>query len=101
MEVVEILMHFINKDNNMLNVEFRLREDGDDSFRQDIIEYSYVEEFGYDETSGLLSAYDDFDDEFDLFEDDNDIYLDEDNLISFLNEYYTIYPDRIPGLELN
>jgi hypothetical protein len=101
MEVVEILMHFINKENNMLNVEFRLRDDDEDSVRQDIIEYAYVEDFGYDETSGLLGSYSDFDDEFDLFDDEEEIYMDEESLLSFLNEYYTIYPDRIPSQEMN
>ena len=48
MEVVDIISHYIDKTQNLINVEFRLLEDDDDVIREDLIEYSYFEEFGFD-----------------------------------------------------
>ena len=47
-------------------------------------------------------TFDFFGEEFDedLGADDEKIELDEDELISFLNEYYTINEDSIPKSEL-
>jgi hypothetical protein len=45
----------------------------------------------------------DEDDEDLLFEEDpevGDTLIDEDQLISFLNEYYTVNPNRLPKAEI-
>jgi len=46
MEVVEILSHYIDKSQNLINVEFRIIGDDDDVIREDLIEYTFFEEFG-------------------------------------------------------
>ena len=99
MEVIEIISNFANKDNNVLEVEFRLRNDDENTLRSDTIEFEYLNDFGYI-TNLNLDIFEDIDDEWELdFEDDEDFFIDEDELISFLNEYYTVYNDRLPDAE--
>jgi hypothetical protein len=70
--------------------------DDDDVVREDTIEYSFFEEFGYDETKDF-NIFDTISEEVDEWEDDDFDYLtNEDDLISFLNEYYIVYPKKIP-----
>lgn len=95
MEVVEILSNHIDKTQNLIIVEFRTSEDDDDMIREDFIEYSHYEDFGFDKKDvfEILSEYD----ENDEWEDgDYDYINDENNLISFLNEYYIVYPNKLP-----
>ena len=99
MEIKEILSYFLNSDSNILEVSFRTIEDNEDVLRMDNINYSIVGEYGFElETE----TFDFFGEEFDeeLGDDDEKIELDEDELISFLNEYYTINQDSIPKAEL-
>lgn len=100
MEVIEIDSHFINKDSNMLSVEFRTNADLPNQIRVDVIEYEYVTDFGYGEPidDTFLDEFEDEEDEWD-FEDD-DVYMDEDTLLSFLNEYYVVFPERLPESEV-
>ena len=96
MEIKEIISYFLNTDSNILEVSFRTIDDDDDVLRNDQIDYTLAEEYGYElETES-----------FDFFEDDDEdeptkdeIELDEDILISFLNEYYTINSNSIPKSE--
>jgi len=98
MEIKEILSYFLNSDSNILEVSFRTIEDEDDVLRNDNINYSIVSEYGFElETE----TFDFFGEEFEeLGDDEEKIELDEDELISFLNEYYTINQDSIPKAEL-
>jgi hypothetical protein len=99
MEIKEVLSYFLNSDSNILEVSFRTIEDEDDVLRNDNINYSIVSEYGFElETE----TFDFFGEEFDedLGDDNEKIELDEDELISFLNEYYTINEDSIPKAEL-
>lgn len=99
MEVIEILSNHIDKTQNLINVEFRMMGDDDDMIREDIIEYSFFEEFGFDNKKDFETFFDEDDiDDWDSGDDDYD-YIDEDELISFLNEYYIIYPKKIPKSE--
>ena len=96
MEVCEIITHHIDKTQNLINVEFRLMGDDDDVVREDTIEYIFFEEFGYDETKDF-NIFDTISEEVDEWEDDDFDYLtNEDDLISFLNEYYIVYPKKLP-----
>lgn len=99
MEVVEIISNFINKDNNVVEVEFRLRGDSEDTVRIDTIEFEYLQDFGYGENFLSFDLFDDDDEEWDLGFDDEEFFIDEDDLISFLNEYYLVYEDKLPGAE--
>jgi hypothetical protein len=99
MEIKEVLSYFLNSDSNILEVSFRTIEDEDDVLRNDNINYSIVSEYGFElETE----TFDFFGEEFDedLGDDNEKIELDEDELISFLNEYYTINENSIPKAEL-
>jgi hypothetical protein len=101
MEVSEIISHYIDKTQNLIIIEFKLLEDDDDLVREDFIEYSFFEEFGYDmkKDFGMFESVINEDDE-DEWGDDGVDYLDnEDSLISFLNEYYIVYPKKLPKAE--
>jgi hypothetical protein len=96
MEVIEIISHYIDKNKNLISVEFRTSSDDDDMVREDMIEYSYYEEFGYDEKS-VFDLFEELDDlEDDWGDDEYDYINNEDSIISFLNEYYVVYPKKLP-----
>jgi len=89
MEVVEILSHFVDKNKNLISVEFRLSVDDEDMVREDMIEYNYYEEFGYDEKS-VFDLFEELDDADDWEDDEYEYIANEDSIISFLNEYYVV-----------
>ncbi len=104
MEILEIVSSRIDTDKNLLEVQFRTITDSEDEIREDKIDYSLVLEYGYVLEDETFDLFDDFYDE----EDDDDIYLfgdmgedlDEQEVISFLNEYYLIYNTRLPESEI-
>ena len=98
MEIVEIISHYIDKNQNIINVEFKLLDDDEDIVREDIIEYSFFEEFGYDNKKSydIFESFIDEDDEDWDFDDETEYIENEDTLISFLNEYYIVYPKKLP-----
>jgi len=102
MEVIEIGNYFVNVDNNMLTVSFRMRGDEEGSLREDVIEYSYLSEFGYNNNL-IIDEFDVFDDNLDDWEeemfDSDDVFIDDYDLLTFLNEYYVVFPTRIPTQE--
>ena len=81
MEVSDILSHYIDKTQNLIIVEFRLSGDDDDIFREDFIEYSFFEEFGYDPKKdfGIFESVIEDDDEDDIKSNNNDSDDDDDN----------------------
>jgi hypothetical protein len=98
MEIKEIVSYFLNTDSNILEVSFRTIEDDDEVMRTDSIDYSLVDDYGFDL---VTESFDFFDDDF---EDDevlpmDKVELDEDELTTFLNEYYTINPESLPKSE--
>jgi hypothetical protein len=93
MEVIEVLSNYIDKSQNVIIVEFRTTEDDDDMIREDFIEYSHYEDFGFD-NKNIFELFITDDDEW---EDDEIDYITNDNdLLSFLNEYYIVYPNKLP-----
>lgn len=104
MEVVEIISYLVNPKTDLLEVSFRLMGDSEDMIREDKIDYSVAEEYGYtleDDESFDFFVYEDEDEDL-LFEDDSDdeTIIDEDQLMSFLNEYYTVNSNRLPKPEI-
>ena len=98
MEIKEIVSYFLNSESNILEVSFRTIEDDDEVLRMDNIDYSVVSEYGFElETE----SFNFFDEEYedDLLTEEK-IELDEDELISFLNEYYTVNPTVMPSAEI-
>ncbi|MFZ4600463.1 MAG: hypothetical protein ACOYNN_17620 [Terrimicrobiaceae bacterium] len=96
MEIKEIISYFLNTDSNILEVSFRTIDDNEDVLRNDQIDYTLAEEYGYEL---VTESFDFFDDDYEDEEISEEIELDEDTLISFLNEYYTINPNSVPKSE--
>lgn len=97
MEIKEIVSYFLNSGTNILEVSFRTIDDSEEVFRSDSIDYTIVEDYGFDL---VTESFDFFDEEFeDELIDEEKVELDEDELIIFLNEYYTINPDSLPKSE--
>jgi hypothetical protein len=96
MEIKELESFYINETSQTLDVTFRIFSDNDDEIRTDQIDLTESKTFGYnflkDETEELWD--DDEDDFFDSYDDEYE--MDEDEIMSFLNEYYLIYPKRLP-----
>lgn len=98
MEILEIINYNVDFKSNILDVSFRTIDDADDVQRTDRIDYSLVEEYGYDLVSQDFDIFEDFDDdeEYEDYVDDHDAELDEEELIAFLNEYYMVNPSSLP-----
>lgn len=106
MEIKELISYYINESSKTLDVTFRLTTDGDDEIRTDQVLLDEVESFGYDfdnfTENTLIEMYneddnDDVDDLFgNFFDDDLEKENEEDEIKSFLNEYYLIYPGKLP-----
>ena len=70
--------------------------------RTDQIVLDEIETFGYNILNNINeNFFEDDDEEFeDMFNDFEEEELDEDEIISFLNEYYLIYPKKLPEAQL-
>ena len=84
----------------LYHIEFRLLGDSEDNVREDIIEYSFFEEFGFDNSKDfdIFESIIDEEDEWD--NDEYDYINNEDDLLTFLNEYYVVYPDKLPKTQI-
>jgi len=108
MEIKEIVNHYVNFTNDILEVSFRTIDDDDTELRNAEIPVVEIIAFGYDfikNDSSLLEMFedeeDDGDDEFfDGISSNKNESLDVYDLMSFLNEYYLVYPDQLPKKEL-
>lgn len=99
MEVVEIISFHINRFDEILEVTFRTNYDTEDLCREAKIPFLDISDFGYNFHDDV--TFDDFDDDdyYDEFEDD-DLFVDESEIISFLNEYFVLFTDKLPKAEL-
>jgi hypothetical protein len=107
MEIKEIVNHYVNFTNDILEVSFRTIDDEDTELRNAEIPVVEIIAFGYDfikNDSSLLEMFEDEDDGDDEFFDEYSLNknesLDIHDLMSFLNEYYLVYPDQLPKKEL-
>ena len=99
MEIKEIISYYLNGDTNIIEVSFRTIDDEEDVLRNDTIDYTIVEEYGFDLVTESFDFFgDDEDFEGSIFEEET-IELDEDELLTFLNEYYMINPTQLPKSE--
>lgn len=97
MEIKELVSYYLGPESNILEVSFRTIEDSEDSIRMDNIDYSIVEEYGYElesETFDFFGTNEDEEDFGEIIREDTE--LDEDELKNFLNEYYAVNPDKVP-----
>ena len=108
MEIKDLINYEINDSSQTLNVTFRLIEDSDDEIRTDSIEIGEISKFGYNFLDNNEKKFRDifneeYDDEFDdEFGEDDFIEesIDEEELMSFLTEYYIINSRRLPDSEI-
>ena len=74
--------------------------DSEDELRSDLIDLVKSEEYGYKLIEENFDFFDMSEYEDDDFEDMEDFQsVDEEILISFLNEYYVVNPDKLPKAE--
>lgn len=99
MEIKELESFYINETSQTLDVTFRLLKDNDDEIRTDQIDLSESKTFGYDfSTEDSDELWDEDEDYFDTYDDVFE--MDEEEIKSFLSEYYLIYPNRLPDTQL-
>jgi hypothetical protein len=102
MEIRELVSYYLNESSKTLDVTFRTTLDGEDEIREDRINFDEITDFGYDFISYITDNYRTLLDE-DYDEDDyeeDEIFVDDQEVTSFLNEYYLIYPTKLPNSEL-
>jgi len=97
MEIVEIISYFINHSTDTIDVRFRFNNDEEDEIRVDVIDLKESDDFGYTLIVEDFDLFIDDEDEDDNLLEDN---VDEIELLSFLNEYYLIYPEKVPQKDL-
>jgi hypothetical protein len=97
MEIQELIFFYLHENSNIIEVQFRLNVDSEEEVRTDFIDLNEASDFGYE----LIME------DYDLQEDDEEEFywldspsVDEDNLLSFLNEYYVVSPEKLPKPEL-
>lgn len=100
MEIKEIVLYFLNQETNILEVSFRTIEDADDVIRTGNINFSIADEYGFSIESEDEILLEDEIDEDELWERNYFTQLNEDDLLSFLNEYYEVNPNELPETEL-
>lgn len=99
MEIKEIVSYFLNQETNILEVSFRTIEDDDDVVRTGSINFSIADEYGFIVELENPIINDDIDED-ELWERNYFPELNEEELLSFLNEYYEVNPNEIPETEL-
>jgi hypothetical protein len=102
MEVQELIFYYLHEDTRTLEVNFRLTIDSEEEFRSDIIDLTETDNFGYNVIMDDLEILNDYLDEDIVDEDEwGDVdMIDEENLISFLNEYYIVNPNKLPKSQI-
>lgn len=100
MEIVELISYYIYEDTKRIEISFRLNIDSEDEMRSDIINLDESKEYGYTLIEESFDFFDMSEYEDEGLEDLEDFQtVDEDMLISFLNEYYIVNPDKLPKTE--
>lgn len=101
MEIKELVSFYINETSQTLDVTFRIHSDNEDEIRTDQIDLEESKTFGYVLTQNKSdNFYEDEEEEEDYFDEFFDEDFEEEEIISFLNEYYLIYPKRLPDTQL-
>jgi hypothetical protein len=101
MEIKELESFYINETSQTLEVTFRIHSDNEDEIRTDQIDLEESKTFGYILTQNKSdNFYEEEEEEEDYFDEFLDEDFEEEEIISFLNEYYLIYPKRLPNTQL-
>lgn len=106
MEIKDLVEYEINESSQTIKVTFRLLQDSEDEVRIDTIELEESEQYGFSFLDNNEKKFkeifleEDEEDEFDFGDDDFlEESIDEQELISFLTEYYILNPRRLPETE--
>jgi hypothetical protein len=102
MEIREIIETTVKQP--IIEVKFRLNTDSDEVMRTVEFQITEIEEYGYTILTEDFDLFDidewDDDDDFEYSDDElDDLNIDEEELISFMNEYFLIN-DHVPPAEL-
>jgi len=102
MEIREIIETTVKQP--IIEVKFRLNTDSDEVMRTVEFQITEIEEYGYTILTEDFDLFDidewDDDDDFEYSDDElDDLNVDEEELISFMNEYFLIN-DHVPPAEL-
>jgi hypothetical protein len=94
MEIIELVSFHLNYFSNLLEVSFRMNMDTEDEIRYDKIYFDEIKDFGFD---FIRETYDDDGLNSDYYDEDDNV--NEDEILTFLNEYYVVFPDKLPKTE--
>lgn len=97
MEIRELITYEINMLSGIINLTFRTTEDSDNMIREDNISIYDIESMGFGNFSAIYDIFDD-DDIYDI--EEQEINIESEELLDIINEYYTLYPDRLPNSEI-
>ena len=101
MEVREIVETVIKEP--LLEVRFRMSTDTDEVIRITEFDLQEIEDYGYNVITEDFDLFDFDDDEWEdgevEMDDDDSLEIDEDELISFMNEFFLIN-DNVPTEEM-
>ena len=106
MKIKEIVDYYYNPKSEIIQVSFRLKEDGEDEIREHEFELDFVEKSGffilenYDyESNDLPIIYEEDTDELIIDEEaleEKEYEVDKSELKDFMDEYYKLNPKKIP-----
>ena len=102
MEIKELVGFYVNDTSQTLDVTFRLITDNEDIIRTDQIDLDEAESFGLNLEDNNTDPFDSDDDDYfaEMIRSyETDLDVDEDEIISFLNEYYMVNPKKLPKPE--
>jgi hypothetical protein len=99
MEIVEVISFHLDRLNDVLEVSFRTNLDSEDLCREAKIPFYDISDFGYNffeeiEDEIIIEEDEEYFDDF-----DDDLFIDENEILSFLNEYYVLFIDKLPKPE--
>ena len=103
MEIKELVGYYVNDTSQTLDVTFRLITDNEDIIRTDQIDLDEAESFGLNFGINNNDSFDSDDDDYldEMIRNyEIDLEVDEDEVVSFLNEYYMVNPKKLPKPEL-
>ena len=103
MEIKELVGYYVNDTSQTLDVTFRLMTDNEDMIRTDQIDLDEAESFGLNFGINNNDSFDSDDDDYldEMIRNyEIDLEVDEDEVVSFLNEYYMVNPKKLPKPEL-
>lgn len=97
MEIKELITVYLNNFEQLLEVTFRIDDDSEDICRYDKIPFLDLSDFGYNfhEKNNM-----DIFDEYYIYNEDDVLFDNDDEIISFLIEYYSSYSNKLPKPEL-